>query len=343
MTIISTNQARIFIDPNTDIDYSIIMFKNHDISTCFDPSKYIVVYGGNCLDLLKDIPDESIQLIVTSPPYNIGKEYEQKLKLSQYLEQQSAVIQECTRTLSKHGSICWQVGNYVDNGSIIPLDTVLYPIFCNLGLKMRNRIIWHFEHGLHCSKRFSGRYETIVWFTKSKDYVFNLDAVRVPQKYPGKKYFKGPKAGQYSCNPLGKNPGDIWLIPNVKNNHVEKTDHPCQFPVELIERLVLSMTNEEDRILDPFLGTGTSIIAAIRHNRRGIGSETVKKYIDLACERIKKEMDGTLRTRPMNKPVYDPQEGGSSLKRAPWDTKESDMQMSLLGNIGESNQTNGTY
>ncbi|MFH0813831.1 MAG: site-specific DNA-methyltransferase [Pseudomonadota bacterium] len=218
------------------------------------------------------IPDESLQLIVTSPPYNIGKEYEKKLRLNNYLEQQTTVIKECVRTLSSHGSICWQVGNYVENGSIIPLDTILYPIFTALGLKMRNRIVWHFEHGLHCSKRFSGRYETIIWFTKSGDYVFNLDPVRVPQKYPGKKYFKGPNAGKYSCNPLGKNPGDVWVIPNVKNNHVEKTNHPCQFPVELIERLVLSLTDEGDWVLDPCLGTGTSIIAAIRHNRRGAGA-----------------------------------------------------------------------
>ena len=110
---------------------------------------------------------------------------------------------------------------------------------------MRNRIVWHFEHGLHCSRRLSGRYETIMWFTKGDDYVFELDPIRVPQKYPGKKYFKGPKAGQYSCNPLGKNPGDVWTIPNVKSNHVEKTGHPCQFPVELIERLVLALTRKE--------------------------------------------------------------------------------------------------
>ncbi|ODS32534.1 MAG: DNA-methyltransferase (cytosine-specific) [Candidatus Scalindua rubra] len=186
------------------------MFKNIEISQVFDPSECIVVHHGSCLDLLKSIPDKSLQLIVTSPPYNIGKEYELQLKLSQYLEQQTIVITECVRTLSDQGSICWQVGNYVDNGSIIPLDTVLYPIFSNLGLKMRNRIIWHFEHGLHCSRRFSGRYETIIWFTKSKKYIFSLDSVRIPQKYPGKKYFKGPKLGQYSCNPLGKNPGDLW-------------------------------------------------------------------------------------------------------------------------------------
>jgi adenine-specific DNA-methyltransferase len=171
---------------------------------------------------------------------------------------------------------------------------------------MRNRIIWHFEHGLHCSRRFSGRYETIIWFTKSSDYVFNLDPVRVPQKYPGKKYFKGPKAGQYSCNPLGKNPGDLWMIPNVKHNHVEKTIHPCQFPVELVERLVLSLTNKGDWVLDPYVGVGTSIIAAVRHNRKGMGAETVPKYLKVAEERIHLEFAGCLKSRPMNKPVYDP-------------------------------------
>ena len=256
-----------------------------------------------------------MQLIVTSPPYNIGKEYERKLKIETYLEQQAQIISECVRVLSDRGSICWQVGNYVSNRTIIPLDTVLYPIFDSLHLVMRNRIVWHFEHGLHCSKRFSGRYETISWFTrKTKDYVFNLDPIRVPQKYPAKKYFKGPKAGQYSCNPLGKNPGDVWNIPNVKNNHVEKTEHPCQYPVELIERLVLAMTNEGDWVFDPFLGTGTSIIAAILHNRRSAGAEIEDKYVDIARARIRQAIDGTLITRPMNRAIYDPKSPGQGLK-----------------------------
>lgn len=292
--------------------------KKHKISDEFSLLERVVVYPGNCLDLLKTIPAESLQLVVTSPPYNIGKEYEKKLQLDVYLRQQAEVIAECVRTLSPRGSICWQVGNYVDGGAIIPLDTVLYPIFSSHGLRMRNRIIWHFEHGLHCSRRFSGRYETIIWFTKSDDYVFNLDAVRVPQKYPGKKYFKGPKAGQYSCNPLGKNPGDMWVIPNVKSNHVEKTEHPCQFPMELVERLTLAMTNEGDWVLDPFLGTGTTVIAAVRHGRRGAGAEIVPKYVKLARQRIQQDMEGTLRTRPMDKPIYDPVEAGNSLTIPPW-------------------------
>ncbi|MFQ5863969.1 MAG: DNA-methyltransferase [bacterium] len=306
------------------------MFEKAKIVEEFCPKERIVVYPGDCLNLLKQIPDGSLHLVVTSPPYNIGKEYERKLKLDRYVEQQASVIKECVRALSDQGSICWQVGNYVENGAIIPLDTILYPVFSELGLRMRNRIIWHFEHGLHCTKRFSGRYETIIWFTKTDNYVFNLDPVRVPQKYPGKKYFKGPKAGQYSSNPLGKNPGDLWLIPNVKSNHVEKTIHPCQFPVELIERLVLSMTNRGDWVFDPFLGVGTTIIAAIRHGRKGAGAEIVPDYVKIAHDRIDQEVQGTLRTRPMNRPVYDPVQAGNSMTTAPWKIQKTSSQMKLL-------------
>ncbi|RLG34632.1 site-specific DNA-methyltransferase, partial [Methanosarcinales archaeon] len=161
----------------------------------FDIGADVVLYLGDTLDLLKQIPDKTAGLIVTSPPYNIGKPYEKKLNLQEYIEQQEKVIKESIRITKDDGSICWQIGNYVENGSIIPLDILLYPIFDRFGLKLRNRIVWHFGHGLHAQKRFSGRYEVILWFTKSENYIFNLDAVRVPQKYPSKKYFKGPKKG----------------------------------------------------------------------------------------------------------------------------------------------------
>ncbi|MHB1233041.1 MAG: DNA-methyltransferase [Burkholderiales bacterium] len=280
---------------------------------------HVVLHAGDCLDFLRNTPDQAFQLIVTSPPYNLGKEYEKRIHLDDYLRQQQRVIAECVRTLSASGSICWQVGNFVHKGEIVPLDAVLYPVFRDLGLKLRNRIIWHFEHGLHCSKRLSGRYETLLWFTKSDDYHFNLDPIRVPQKYPGKKHFKGPKAGQYSCNPLGKNPGDVWVIPNVKSNHVEKTSHPCQFPVELIERLVLSMTAPGDWVFDPFVGVGSSIIAAIKHGRHGTGAEILTEYVKIAEERIAKAVNGELLTRPMGRPVFDPKDAGQYLTTAPWD------------------------
>jgi adenine-specific DNA-methyltransferase len=258
------------------------------------------------LAFMRPLRDASMQLIVTSPPYNIGKSYERRSGLESYVSQQAQVISECVRLLSPTGSLCWQVGNHVQNGEIFPLDMVLYPIFREHGLRLRNRVIWHFEHGLHCSKRLSGRYETILWFTKSDQYTFNLDPIRVPSKYPGKKYFKGPKAGQLSGNPLGKNPGDVWIFPNVKNNHVEKTDHPCQFPVELVERLVLSLTQPGDNVFDPYMGVGSSVVAAIKNERIGFGCDVMKEYVDIAWERIHAFWSGTLKTRPMGQPVYDP-------------------------------------
>ena len=259
------------------------------------------------LEYMRTLPDRSIHLIATSPPYNIGKRYEKRSSLDKYLAEQAATIAECVRLLSDNGSICWQVGNHITkDGEVVPLDILLYPLFKHHGLKLRNRIIWHFEHGLHCTKRFSGRHESILWFTKSDEYQFNLDPVRVPSKYPNKRYFKGPKAGQLSCNPLGKNPGDLWVIPNVKANHVEKTEHPCQFPVELIERLVLSMTQEGDSVLDPYMGVGSAVLAALKHGRRGYGCDIEQQYVDIAWNRIRELRAGTLKTRPMNKPVYDP-------------------------------------
>jgi adenine-specific DNA-methyltransferase len=259
------------------------------------------------LSYLRRFADRSVQLIVTSPPYNIGKPYERKTSLDDYLARQAPVIAECLRVLDSRGSICWQVGNHVDRGEVVPLDIVLYALFKQHGLRLRNRIIWHFEHGLHCSKRLSGRYETILWFTKAEEeYRFRLDDIRVPAKYPNKKHFKGPNIGQPSCNPLGKNPGDVWIFPNVKSNHVEKTIHPCQFPVELVERLVLALTAPDDLVLDPYLGVGTTVVAALKHGRRGAGCDVVPDYVAVAGQRIRQLMRGTLRTRPMDRPVYDP-------------------------------------
>lgn len=259
------------------------------------------------LAFMAALPNGSMKLIVTSPPYNIGKQYERRSPLETYLEEQRAVIAESVRLLHPRGSLCWQVGNHIQNGEIFPLDTLLYPIFKHEhGLRLRNRIIWHFEHGLHCSRRLSGRYETVAWFTRGDDYTFDPDPIRVPQKYPGKKYYKGPRAGQISGNPLGKNPGDVWIIPNVKNNHVEKTIHPCQFPVELVERLVLALTLPGDAVFDPYMGVGTTVLAAVRHGRVGYGCDIDPDYVAIARRRLAALQAGTLKTRPMDRPVYDP-------------------------------------
>lgn len=293
------------------------LFTFPEIGTQYVTQNAATLYKGDCLDLLAQIPEGEVQLFVTSPPYNIGKRYEKRITLDEYYSQQERVIAECARRLAPGGSICWQIGNHVTDNGIVPLDVFLYPIFTKLGLVLRNRIVWHFEHGLHCSRRLSGRYETIMWFTRpGNDFVFNLDPIRVPQKYPGKKYFKGPKAGQFSANPLGKNPGDVWIIPNVKHNHVEKTAHPCQFPVELVERLVLALSNEGNLVVDPFMGAGSSLVAAMMHHRRSAGADVVKQYVEITKHRLESLHAGTLRVRPRHRPVYKP---NGTIAIPPWE------------------------
>lgn len=288
------------------------------IATAYDPSAEAVIAEGDCLDTFASLPRGFAKLIITSPPYNIGKEYEKATQLDSYLRALSPIVDELVRVLSTSGSLCWQVGNYVENSEVFPLDVFYYPFFKKHGLKLRNRIVWHFAHGLHASKRLSGRYETLLWFTKGDNYTFNLDSVRVPSKYPGKRHFKGEKYGQPSGNPLGKNPSDVWKIvqqdwesalwdiPNVKANHPEKTIHPCQFPIELVERCVLALTVEGDWVLDPFSGVGSAMLAALRHNRRAFGCEREPVYIEVARQRISDFYSGCLRYRPLGKPVYQP-------------------------------------
>jgi adenine-specific DNA-methyltransferase len=283
-----------------------------------DPKVSYKIINDDSLSQLRKIEDEKFDLIITSPPYNIGKTYEIKTSIEKYLETQEEIINELIRSLSNRGNICWQVGNFVEKGEVFPLDIFYYQIFKKHGLKLRNRIIWYFGHGLHATNRFSGRYETILWFSKSNNYIFNLDDVRVPAKYPGKRYFKGTKKGFPSGNPLGKNPSDIWEIlikdwdttlwniPNVKSNHPEKTIHPCQFPIELVERCILALTNDGSWVLDPFSGVGSSVIAAIKNKRNAIGIEKETEYCDIAIQRIKSFMEGELNIRPLNKPIHKP-------------------------------------
>jgi DNA modification methylase len=289
------------------------------IAESVDSDAQAILLEGDTLKRLADVPTGSVQLIVTSPPYNIGKEYETQVELEHYLAWLKPITVELNRVLADGGSVCWQVGNFVDDAEVFPLDIYFYPMFKDLGLKLRNRIVWHFDHGLHASKRLSGRYETMLWFTKGENYTFNLDPIRVPSKYPGKRNFKpGPNYGKPSGNPLGKNPSDIWKllvqewetglwnIPNVKANHPEKTLHPCQFPIELVERCVLAFTNAGDLVLDPFTGVASAMLAALKLERRAMGIDRDRSYLNVAKNRIEMLASGVLPYRQLGKPVHVP-------------------------------------
>lgn len=279
---------------------------------------------GDVLEQLQNVDPGSCALAISSPPYNIGKSYERtdERTYDEYLTWQRQVIEAMLPALTGNASVCWQVGAYISDGEVFPLDVPFIEMFRNFGLHLRNRIIWRYNFGYNADKRFSGRYETVLWFTKNHAYTFNLDPVRVPQLYPGKRHSasKGEKAGKPSGNPLGKNPSDywefsavedfqnnpVWDVPNVKANHPEHTEHPCQFPVELAERCVLALSRAGETVLDPFIGTGATAIAAVKHGRHAVGIDRHSPYLAIAAERIAQYAKGDLPLRPLGKPIRRP-------------------------------------
>lgn len=278
----------------------------------FKPENDITLYKGNCINLIKKLPDESVDLVVTSPPYCMGKAYEDPHDdIETFKRQHLNIFGHLYRVLKPGGSVCWQVGYHISDKCVVPLDYIVYSIFTSQSEKLkyplilRNRIIWTFGHGLNSTTRFSGRHETILWFTKGEQTLFNLDDVRVPQKYPGKRFYKGPHKGELSGNPLGKNPSDVWEIPNVKANHVEKTAHPCQFPVAIPQRLIRALTPSNGLVLDPFMGSGTTGVASIVENRRFVGAEIQSDYYSIATDRITEAICGDANIRE-DTPISEP-------------------------------------
>jgi adenine-specific DNA-methyltransferase len=257
------------------------------------------VWHVDANELLSDFEPSSVDLIVSSPPYCIGKEYDTSTLSEDFSSQHAKLLPLLVNALKPGGSLCWQIGNHVKAGKLIPLDALVYLEATKIpDLVLRNRIVWTFNHGVHCTNRFSGRHETILWFTKGDDFCFDLDSVRIPQKYPGKKHYKGPRKGQWSGNPLGKNPGDVWDIPNVKAKHVEKTAHPCQFPSALVRRLVRALTKPGQVVMDPFLGSGTTAMVALEEQRDFLGCEIEKKYLRIIERRLRGVANGLAQTRP---------------------------------------------
>jgi DNA modification methylase len=290
--------------------------KNNAVSQIYDPGAAVIMLQGDNLAHLSSLPDCSVDLVVTSPPYNIGKDYESVVAVGDYINMQRAVLAECVRVLKPSGNLCWQVGFTKDGNEIVPLDILLYPLFKELDLKLKNRIVWTFGHGMHARKKFSGRHETILWFAKDIDNAyFDLDSVRVPQKYPGKRYYRGPKKGEYSGHPGGKNPGDVWEIPNVNSHHVEKTEHQCQFPIGLVQRLIRSLCPPDGIVLDPYSGSASTTAAAIVEGRRSISIELFPRYFEIGLKRAKSAISGELRFRPIEKPIQEPSPGSANTVR----------------------------
>jgi adenine-specific DNA-methyltransferase len=273
--------------------------------TTTNPS--IQIKKQDAFEFLAKLKPASVDLFVSSPPYCMGKAYETSVDTADFIRMHEQLAPLLVRALKDGGSLCWQVGHHVHKGVVTPLDAIVYAIFSKQkGLFLRNRIVWTFAHGVHASRRFSGRHEAVLWFTKGSNYLFNLDAVRVPQKYPGKRHYKGPKKGEFSGNPLGKNPSDVWDIPNVKAHHIEKTSHPCQFPVALAQRLIRALSSTGGMVVDPFFGSGTTALASMLEGRKFAGCEIRQAYVDIARARIRQTTSGFFVYRPLDRPIYQP-------------------------------------
>lgn len=247
----------------------------------------ILIYHGDSLELMNYIPEESLPLTVTSPPYNIGKEYESILDLDDYIEWIAKWINQVYRCTSSHGSFWLNLGylSIPKKAKAIPIP---YLIWDKVPFYLIQEIVWNYSAGVAGKLFFSPRNEKFLWYVKDpKNYVFNLDDIRDPNvKYPNQK-----KNGKLKCNIKGKNPTDVWQIPKVtsgKNrSSKERTPHPAQFPVQLVSRIILASSHINDIVFDPFLGSGSTAEAAIKNNRKVIGFEINENYINIAIERIK--------------------------------------------------------
>jgi adenine-specific DNA-methyltransferase len=254
---------------------------------------------GDCIETMNRMPANCVNTIVTSPPYNLDKKYG-KYDDNKPFEEWEKLIEDTAksayRILKDNGSFFLNVSPIPDKKTkeIIPLDAIAYFIFKRSGFYLRNSIVWHFNNMQNCTNRLSGRWESVLWFVKDiNNYQFNLDAIRIPYITKNDKRLEGG---------TGRNPTDTWnfdlpesdfwyfdRVNNMTKNKLGLTEHPCIYPTPMIERIIKMSTNVGDVVLDPFLGSGTSLVASRKQKRIGLGIELDERYLDIIEKRITNE------------------------------------------------------
>jgi adenine-specific DNA-methyltransferase len=245
-----------------------------------------LIYNMDCLEAMKLLPDGFVDLTITSPPYNIGKEYEKSLLLDEYLDWCKQWIAEVYRLTVDQGAFWLNLGylSIRDRAKAIPISYLLWD---KVPFHLIQEVVWNYGAGVAGSKFFSPRNEKFLWYVKNQDkYTFNLDEVRDPNvKYPNQK-----KNGKIKVNLKGKNPTDVWQFPKVTSGKnrasKERTSHPAQFPVAVVDRIIKAASNLNEIVLDPFMGSGTTAIVALGLQRQVIGFEIRADYCDIAANRI---------------------------------------------------------
>jgi len=244
---------------------------------------------GDCTKELRKIKSKSIRLAITSPPYNLNKNYglyTDNVHIDEWKKLIKETLTEIYRVLTDDGSFFLNVSPIPDKktGEIIPLDSISWQLGKEVGFFLRNKIIWHFNNMQNCVQRLSGRWEAVLWFVKDiNNYVFNLNDIKIPCITQNDKRFDSNS---------GRNPTDVWYFNRVNNMTKQKlnlTKHPCIYPSDMIDRIIKMSSHENDWVLDPFVGSGTTLVSAKRLNRNSIGIEINKDYEELIKQRLKKE------------------------------------------------------
>ena len=234
------------------------------------------VYLGDCIEIMKTLPSESIDLIFADPPFNIGIKYDvhnDNMPYEEYHNWSEKWIKETYRLLKDNGAIYIAIGD--------EFSAEINLILKKMGFYFRNWIIWYYTFGQNQRKKFNRAHTHIFYFTKNKNnFVFNADAVRVPSArqsiYNDKRAY-----------PKGKVPDDVWQISRICGTFKERASkHPCQMPEALLERIIKASSNENDVVLDPFAGTGTTLVVAKKLNRRFIGIEKSPSYYKMVKDRL---------------------------------------------------------
>jgi DNA modification methylase len=236
-----------------------------------------IVHVGDCLEVMRTLPEQSVDLIIADPPYNLGKDYgngSDSREREQYLAFTRAWLAEADRLLKPHGTIYVFMGfRYISRLYIILEDEFAY--------HFNGWVAWHYTQGMGRTKGFSPRHDDILYFSKSNQFIFNLDDVRIPQKYYRSRN-----------NMRGANPGDVWEFSHVHYCQESRTGHPTQKPEGLVERMVLASSNVNDCILDPFAGSGTTLRVCQHLDRKSIGIELNSEYAALIDRRLKMPFQG---------------------------------------------------
>jgi adenine-specific DNA-methyltransferase len=247
-----------------------------------------ILFNRDCREVLDVLryAEISVDLCVTSPPYNIGKEYEDGLGTEEYVNWCSGWMKQIHQVIAPAGAFWLNLGYFEvpGRGLCVPIPYLLWdrsPFY------LLQEVVWHYGAGVSGKRRLSPRNEKWLFYVRDPErYTFNLDDIRDPNvKYPDQK-----KNGKFRCNPLGKNPSDVWLFPKVttgtNRSSKERTTHPAQFPLRVIERIVLASSIEGQVVLDPFAGSCSTGIAAMGLGRLFVGAEISSSYCKMAAERF---------------------------------------------------------